>query len=83
VWKVGPSRALVDERLLLLELDDITICYFFFKDISDDQRSAMSALSALLHQLFSPEKGAPLSKHALPEFAKEKDDKICTNFEIM
>src|SRR5207302_8148460 len=29
------------------------ICYFFFKDDSDEQRSATSALCALLHQLFS------------------------------
>jgi hypothetical protein len=53
-----------------------------FKVISDDQRSATSALSALLHQLFSSEKGAPLIKHALPEFAKNKE-KISSLFETM
>ncbi|PWW74073.1 hypothetical protein C7212DRAFT_359329 [Tuber magnatum] len=31
---------------------DATVCYFFFKDDSEEQRSASSALCAVLHQLF-------------------------------
>ncbi|PWW74076.1 hypothetical protein C7212DRAFT_359331 [Tuber magnatum] len=31
---------------------DATVCYFFFKDDSEEQRSAPSALCAVLHQLF-------------------------------
>ena len=57
------SKALVDERLLESTPNDTTICYFFFKDTSDEQRSSASALSATLHQLFSSESGANLIRH--------------------
>jgi hypothetical protein len=43
------SRALVDEKLLSKE--DMTICYFFFKD-NEEQNSLTTALCAMLHQLF-------------------------------
>ena len=40
-----------------------TVCFFFFKDDSDEQDNAISAISSILHQLFS---AIPhLIKHAL------------------
>ena len=76
------SKALVDEQLLDSDPENATICYFFFKDISDEQRSAMRALSALLHQLFSSEKSAALIKHAMPDFNKNGEN-ISNLFEVM
>lgn len=44
------AKYLVDE----LKTTEIrTTCYFFFKDDFEDQRSAKSALSCILHQLFT------------------------------
>ncbi|RYP51033.1 hypothetical protein DL768_003533 [Monosporascus sp. mg162] len=44
------AKYLVDE---LRTAESRTICYFFFKDDFEDQRSARSALSCILHQLFT------------------------------
>ncbi|KAJ5088786.1 hypothetical protein N7456_012402 [Penicillium angulare] len=44
------TRYLVDE--LLLNNNERTVCYFFFKDDFSDQKSVTSALSAILRQLF-------------------------------
>jgi hypothetical protein len=76
------SKALVDERLLDSEPNDTTICYFFFKDTSEDQRSPVCALAALLHQLFKSKAGAKVIKHALPAF-RENKDKVSQNFDVM
>jgi len=76
------SKALVDEQLLNSVPNDTTTCYFFFKDTSEDQRSPVCALAALLHQLFTSEAGAKVIKHALPAF-RENKDKISQNFEVM
>lgn len=76
------SKALVDERLLDLAPNDTTICYFFFKDISEDQRSPVSALAALLHQLLASETGGKVIRHALPAF-RENKEKTSQNFELM
>ena len=76
------SRALVDERLLDSAPNDTTICYFFFKDTSKDQRSPVSALAALLHQLFTSETGGKVIRHALPAFRANKE-KISQSFEVM
>ncbi|EHK42503.1 uncharacterized protein TrAtP1_002482 [Trichoderma atroviride] len=43
------AKCLVDE---LKATKERTICYFFFKDDFEDQRSAKSAISCILHQLF-------------------------------
>src|SRR5207237_3576997 len=45
---------------------DAIVCYFFFKDDSEEQRSAEYALCAILHQLFMQRK--PLSKFAQEAF---------------
>ncbi|ESZ94731.1 hypothetical protein SBOR_4893 [Sclerotinia borealis F-4128] len=76
------SKALVDERLLEQELNGTVICYFFFKDTSEEQRSLASALSALLHQLFTSEKGAKLIKHAMPSF-RENRTLLSKNLEVL
>ncbi|TGO13769.1 hypothetical protein BPAE_0711g00020 [Botrytis paeoniae] len=76
------SKALVDEHLLEREANGTTICYFFFKDTSDEQRSPVSALSALLHQLFASEKGAKLIKHAMPAFRQNKTH-LSENLEVL
>ncbi|KAI2994347.1 hypothetical protein CBS147346_10545 [Aspergillus niger] len=44
------TRYLVDE--VLVSNDKRTVCYFFFKDDFTDQKSATSALSVILRQLF-------------------------------
>ncbi|EMR87690.1 putative ankyrin repeat-containing protein [Botrytis cinerea BcDW1] len=76
------SRALVDEHLLEREANGTTVCYFFFKDTSGEQRSPASALSALLHQLFTSEQGAKLIKHAMPAFRENKTH-LSKNLEVL
>ncbi|GLA80805.1 nuclear factor NF-kappa-B p100 subunit [Aspergillus tubingensis] len=44
------TRYLVDE--VLVGNEQQTVCYFFFKDDFPDQRNAVSALSAILYQIF-------------------------------
>ncbi|KAF7908887.1 uncharacterized protein EAE98_012445 [Botrytis deweyae] len=61
------SRALVDENLVATE-QTTDVCYFFFKDISKEQRSLTKALAALLHQIFSSQKH--LLKYTEPGWAK-------------
>lgn len=58
------ARFLVDHELK--KTHDLRVLYFFFKDVSDHQRSASGALSALLHQLFIYE--PRLIKHAIAKF---------------
>lgn len=56
---------------------DISICYFFFKDNSEKNRSATHALSSILHQLFR--QNPALLKHAIPEFDSEGNE-LCRLF---
>ena len=53
------SKFLVDEELSGL---DCVVCYFFFKDDNEKQKTATNALCALLHQLFQYKPA--LIKHA-------------------
>jgi hypothetical protein len=76
------SRALVDESLLDTVARDTTICYFFFKDTSEQQRSPVHAMAALLHQILKSEKGARVIKYALLAFREDKE-KVAQNFEVM
>ncbi|KAJ5416626.1 uncharacterized protein N7487_000176 [Penicillium crustosum] len=58
------AKTIIDEGLATLSHQkQSAVCYFFFKDISPYQRSAVSAISAILHQLFSA--FPSLVKHAL------------------
>ncbi|CAI7575822.1 unnamed protein product [Penicillium discolor] len=61
------AKTIIDEGLAILSHQkQSAVCYFFFKDISPYQRSAVSALSAILHQLFSA--FPSLVKHALMSY---------------
>ncbi|OQD71732.1 hypothetical protein PENPOL_c001G05426 [Penicillium polonicum] len=58
------AKTIIDEGLAISNHQkQSAVCYFFFKDISPYQRSALSAISAILHQLFSA--FPSLVKHAL------------------
>ena len=61
------SRAIVDEDLPR-NATGTCVLYFFFKDTSEDQRSANRALCASIHQLLSQR--PTLVKHALPRFRR-------------
>ncbi|KAK2788475.1 hypothetical protein FQN53_003621 [Emmonsiellopsis sp. PD_33] len=63
------ARYLIDELLLTSELR--TVCYFFFKDDFEDQKSLPSALCCILHQLFE-RKPELLSREVVEVL--EKDD---------
>jgi ankyrin repeat domain-containing protein 50 len=54
-----------------------TVCFFFCKDDNDEQKSATSALRALLHQLFTTKKS--LVRHAMAEF-QIKGEKFTEEF---
>ncbi|KAJ5986958.1 hypothetical protein N7451_011323, partial [Penicillium sp. IBT 35674x] len=48
------AKTMIDEGVVTLSHQKLSaVCYFFFKDISPYQRSALSAISAILHQLFT------------------------------
>ena len=54
-----------------------TVCFFFFKDDNQEQKTATFALSALLHQLFS---AVPdLLRHAMGDY-KGKGEKFAQEF---
>ena len=61
-----------------------TVCYFFFRDDNDDQRNAILALNALLHQIFVI--NSSLIAHAAYEYQikgarfTEEMDTLCNIF---
>jgi len=57
-----------------------TVCYFFFKDGDEKQNSAIHALCALLHQLFTVNNS--LIKHAMTQF-KNKKHKFTEEFQAL
>ncbi|KAK2752318.1 hypothetical protein FQN55_007358 [Onygenales sp. PD_40] len=63
------ARYLIDE--LLLTSESRRVCYFFFKDDFEDQKSLPGALCCILHQLFEQEPEL-LSRAVVEVF--EKDD---------
>lgn len=79
------ARTLIDEGLITLSHQkQSAVCYFFFKDISPYQRSPLSAMSAILHQLFSAVPS--LVKHALIPYGlngKELRQSFGDMFEIL
>ena len=54
-----------------------TVCFFFCKDDNDEQKSATSAIRALLHQLFTAKNS--LVRHAMTEF-QVKGEKFTEEF---
>jgi ankyrin repeat domain-containing protein 50 len=69
------SKSLIDEDFKSTETR--TTCYFFFKDDNDKQKSISTALSAVLHQLFS--RKSILTRHAMSEYAVD-GDKLSQSF---
>ncbi|KAE8333333.1 hypothetical protein BDV39DRAFT_188408 [Aspergillus sergii] len=70
------TRYLVDE--LLLNTTERTVCYFFFKDDFSDQRSATSALSVILRQLFIAQ--PQLLQDAVLDKLETDGDKLVESF---
>jgi hypothetical protein len=64
------SKSLIDEDFKSTE--SLTTCYFFFKEDNDKQRDISTALSALLHQLFSQK--PILIRHAVSDYAANGDE---------
>lgn len=57
-----------------------TVCYFFFKDDSEESKSGTNAVSSLLHQLFTQKK--ELLRHALPAH-KKNGEKMKELFDVL
>lgn len=68
------SKALVDENLLYVTGSDVTVCYFFFKDVSPEQRSGGKAMSALLHQIFVAKRD--LVRYAMPSYDRNREELV-------
>jgi ankyrin repeat protein len=64
------TKSLIDEDFRSTE--SLTTCYFFFKEDNDEQRDISTALSALLHQLFSQK--PILIGHAVSDYAANGDE---------
>jgi ankyrin repeat domain-containing protein 50 len=64
------SKFLVDDYRSWM-WKDTSICYFFFKDDSDENRSATNALCAILHQLFR--QNHALLRYAVAEYKINKE----------
>ncbi|KAH0559465.1 hypothetical protein GP486_004019 [Trichoglossum hirsutum] len=62
------SKFLIDDYQSTRPASASNICYFFFKDDSEENRSATHALCAVLHQLFSQD--SALIRYAVPEFER-------------
>ncbi|CAI7665531.1 unnamed protein product [Penicillium glandicola] len=63
------AKYLIDQEKELEATESRAVCYFFFKDDNDDQASITTALSALLHQLFSQR--TSLIQHAMKDYLAE------------
>ena len=70
------TKYLVDS--ILPTAESRTTCYFFFKDDCEDQRSVVSALCCILHQLFK-QKRILLSENILEQFEVE-GEKLTNSF---
>jgi len=64
------SKLLVDKELQATK--ERTICYFFFKDDNEDQKTATNALCAFLHQLFQHKR--ELIKHVVKVYNRNGDN---------
>ena len=62
------SKLLVNIYGTTKSTDGQNICYYFFKDDSEENKSATHALCALLHQLFT--QNTELIKYAIPSYLK-------------
>ncbi|KFY18040.1 hypothetical protein V492_00187 [Pseudogymnoascus sp. VKM F-4246] len=73
------SKLLVDKELQATKCR--TTCYFFFKDDNDIQKTATSALCALLHQLFAQK--PKLLGHAVEVFDRNNEERIKTSVDLL
>ncbi|KFY69329.1 hypothetical protein V496_00331 [Pseudogymnoascus sp. VKM F-4515 (FW-2607)] len=73
------SKLLVDKELQATK--SRTTCYFFFKDDSDIQKTATSALCALLHQIFAQK--PELLGHAVVVFDQNKEERLMTSVNLL
>lgn len=64
------SKFLVNSYIKSATTSATTVCYFFFRDGSENNQDGTNALSALLHQLFKQKRA--LLRHALSEFEHNK-----------
>jgi ankyrin repeat protein len=72
------SKSLIDQDFKNSET--LTTCYFFFKDDNDEQKKITTALSALLHQLFSQK--PTLINYAMSDY-KANGDQLTRSFHIL
>ena len=61
-------------------ITNLIVCYFFFKDDSEESKSVTNAVSSLLHQLFAQKKY--LLHHALPAH-KTNGEKLKELFDVL
>lgn len=79
----GCGKSTLAKYLVEKELgtkDPYTVCYFFFKDVSDERRSVTRALSVVLHQIFS--KHPEALRHAMNDFGTRGGDFV-KSFEVL
>ena len=74
------SKFLVDSYIESAKVDPASVCYFFFRDGSENNQDGTNALCALLHQLLQQKQ--TLLRHALPEF-KDNKEKLSGLFETL
>ena len=74
------SKFLVDSYIKTATVDPASVCYFFFRDGSENNQDGTNALCALLHQLLQQKQ--TLLRHALPEFKNNKE-KLSGLFETL
>lgn len=71
------SKYLVDQ--VLLNTKERTICYFFFRDDFDVQRSSKTAMASVLHQLFLTQRRL-LSDSVLEQYDGVAGNKLAESF---
>jgi hypothetical protein len=72
------AKYLADEVLLPSSTTTTTMCYFFFKEDFEDQKSAVTALCSILHQIFDQDP-ASFSTEVL-QMLEDKGNKLLTSF---
>ena len=62
----------------MLPAEGRTVCYFFFKDDLEEQKSSLRAVCTVLHQLLSEERA--LITHAILNAFKREEEKLFESF---
>lgn len=74
------SKLLVNSYIENATTEKTSVCYFFFRDGSENNQDGTNALCALLHQLFTQKR--VLLRHALPDF-DHNGKNLCVLFETL